>query len=152
MSGTAQQKALASMCAGADNGGAASYEAVEIGVSNHKAGTPLQSGIFMPVRTTVAPSMVGRGGGYFGSVGFFVADTPTSLRSCLLRLASKGGDLSSHKGAFIMPKLVRTFFTYSLIAIITLAIERNTPIPVIVLSLAALVLVQVIGGRYREHA
>ncbi|MCB5195514.1 hypothetical protein [Deefgea salmonis] len=150
MNPIAQQKVLASQHAGLDNGGAASLEAVEIGVSNHKAGTPLQSGIFMPVHTTVAPSMVGRGGGYFGSVGFFVADTPTSLRSYLLRLASKGRNSPSHKGAFTMPKLARTFLTYSLVAIITLAVERNTPIAVIALSIAALVLLQVIGGR--DHA
>ncbi|QZA81970.1 hypothetical protein [Deefgea piscis] len=150
MNPIAQKKALASQHAGLDNGGAVSLEADEIGVSNTIAGKPLQSGIFMPVCTTVAPSMVGRGGGYFGSVGFYRADTPTLLRSYLLRLASKGGDLTPTIGAYLMPKFARTFLTYSLVCIITLAVERNTPIAVIALSIAALVLLQVIGGR--DHA
>jgi hypothetical protein len=140
-------KPLDASAPAADNGRAAFNHAAEIGVSNAIAGTPLKGGIFIPVRTTVAPSMVGRGGGYFGSVGFYRADTPTLPRSCLLRLASKGGDLPPTIGAYIMPKHARTFLTYILVAVITLAVERNTPLSVIALAIAALVLVQVIGGR-----
>jgi hypothetical protein len=143
-------KPLDGIGVGVDNRRAVSLEADEIGVSNNIAGKPLRSGIFMPVHTTVAPSMVGRGGGYFGSVGFYVADTPTPPLPHPLRLASNGGDLVPNIGAYFMPKLARTFLTYSLVAIITLAVERNTPITVIALSIAALVLLQVIGGR--DHA
>ena len=133
----------------ADNGCAEFNSSAEIGVSIHKADKPRLSGIFTSVTTTEASFMAGRSGGYLGSVGFFVADTPTPLRTCHPQLALSGGLLKPTKEAFIMPKHARTFFTYSLVAITTLAIERNTPITVIALSLAALVLVNVIGGANR---
>lgn len=119
---------------------------VEIGVSFNKADKPLHSGIFTSVTTTDASFMAGRGGGSFGCVGFLVTDTPTLSRTCHPQLALSGGLPNPNKEAFIMPKSARIFLTYSLVAITTLAIERNTPIAVIALSLAALVLVHVIGG------
>jgi hypothetical protein len=94
------------------NDGSAFNSADEIGVSNKLADKPLPSGFFTSVYTTVAPSMVGRGGGYFGSVGFQFADTPTLLRSCLLRLASKGGDLIPKLEAITMPSPARVLLPH----------------------------------------
>jgi hypothetical protein len=144
-------RTLDGVAAGADNGLAGFNSPAEIGVSINKADKPLHSGIFTSVTTTDASlSMAGRGGGSFGCVGFLVTDTPTLSRTCHPQLALSGGLLKPIQEAFTMPKHVRTFFTYSLVATITLAVERNTPLPVVLLALAALVLAQVIGGR--NHA
>lgn len=143
----------------ADNGGAVSLEAVSFDRLNTEAGQPRYSGFFtslrfmrcgVPVHTIVAPSMVGRSGEAFGLAGFFCTSLSTLLRSRPLHLTVRGGDLTPTEGAYIMPKPARIFLTYSLVAIITLAIERNTPWHVILLALATLLLTQFIGGR--NHA
>lgn len=151
-------KSLDALSVAGDNRRAVSLEAVGFCSLNDKAGQPRYSGFFtsirfvrfgVPVHTIVAPSMAGRSGEAFGLASSFVASLQTSLLPRPLHFAVKGGDLISDKGAFTMPKSARTFFTYSLVAIITLAIERNTPLPVVLLALAALVLVHFIGGANR---
>ncbi|MCB5196861.1 hypothetical protein [Deefgea salmonis] len=120
-----------------------------IGVRIVQAAAP-SWGIFFAVITIGASSMGGRSlVGIFGCERFLNTLTPTTL----LRLPTSIGVERQINlicsGAFTMPKHARTFFTYSLVAITTLAIERNTPIAVVALSLAALVLVHVIGSVNR---
>jgi hypothetical protein len=122
--------------------------AAEIGVSNHKADKPLPSGFFTSVITIDASFMAGRSEGYFGSAGFFVAGTPTSLRTCHPQLALSGGLLKPTKRAFTMPKHARTLLSYSTIIALTLAFERGASVPVILATLATFALVHLIGGTH----
>lgn len=133
----------------ADNGCAEFNSLARIGVRFVQAAAP-SWGIFFAVITIGASSMGGRSlVGIFGCERFLNTLTPTTL----LRLPTSIGVERQINlicsGAFTMPRHARTFFTYSLVVITTLAIERNTPITVVALSLAALVLVNVIGGANR---
>ena len=138
------------------SGGAVSLEAVRFESLNEIAGCmPLISGFFTsvclkrthaPVYTQVAPSVAGRGGEAFGLAGLLFLQSLNPAFVPPPSFESEGRGLNPEIGASPMPKTARIFLTYSLVAITTLAIERNTPIAVIALSLAALVLVHVIGG------
>ena len=125
--------------------------ATEIGVSFNTADKPLPSGLFTSVNTIDASFMAGRSEGSFGCVGSRVTDTPTSLRTCHPQLELRGGLTNPNTEAFTMPKHARTLLSYSTIIALTLAFERGASVAVILATLAAFVLVHLIGGTQNDN-
>ncbi|WP_297574729.1 hypothetical protein [uncultured Deefgea sp.] len=142
------------------NAGLAFNHASSFDRLNEKAGQPLRSGFFtserlerpcVPEHAIVAPSLVGRGGEAFGLAGLLFRQSVNPATFSPPPFDSGWRGFNPHeKGAFIMPKLARTFLTYSLLAITVIAFERNTPLIVVALSFAAFCLAHVIGGARHD--
>ncbi|AMC36621.1 hypothetical protein [Janthinobacterium sp. B9-8] len=131
---------------------AAFNHADEIGVSNEIADKPLPSGFFTSVHTTVAPSMVGRGGGYLGSVGLLFRRYANSATFLPPSIGVERWELNSLEiGASTMPKLCRVLLSHVSFSIVVLTIYSQASLAVIALALITLGLIQVIGGTQNDN-
>jgi hypothetical protein len=126
---------------------AAFNSADEIGVSNEIADKPLPSGFFTSVYTTVASSMVGRGGGYLGSVGLLFRRYANSATFLPPSIGVERWEFNSIEiGAFTMPKLARVLLSHFSFAAVLLAAYAHAPLIVVLLSVITPGLVHLVGG------
>ena len=128
--------------------GVAFNSATGFGDPTTKADIRPHGGFFTSVhRYRCAQSMAGRGGDTFGYAGFLSAGSPTLLRACPLRLATKGRPLT--KEAF-MPDVILAPVAHAFTAIAAVLAYTHRPVAAVTVLFASMLCLFIARGG-RQH-